>query len=130
MIGPSAAGTMSDNRLVLIRNSPAFLSASARSIVPSVEYPARRRTSRIFCQSPARARCKSREALGATISHRLAHAPEERQRPLGDAGQALAPSGVAQVPAEWREYHVVEEGLVDAGGRGFFPVVPRRVEPG
>src|SRR5262249_53296010 len=63
-------------------------------------------------------------------SHRLAHAPEERQRPLGDAGEAAAPSVVAQVPGERRIDHVVVEGLVDPGRGGLLPVLGRRVEPG
>src|SRR5580704_5119209 len=63
-------------------------------------------------------------------SHGLAHAPEERQRPLGDAGEAFAPGVVAQVPAERRIDHVIEEGLVEPARRRLLAVGVGRIEPG
>src|SRR5262245_12262476 len=63
------------------------------------------------------------------FSHGLADSPEEWQWPLGYAGKAAAPSVVAQVPAERRVDHVVEEGLIEPPRGGLFLLERRCDEP-
>src|ERR1043166_4080756 len=72
----------------------------------------------------------ARHRRRAAPSYRLAHAPEERQRSLRDAGQTLAPRVVAQVPADRGVDHVVEEGLVEPARGSISIIERRRIRPG
>src|ERR1043166_9042035 len=67
----------------------------------------------------------ARHRSGAAPSYRLAHAPEERQRSLRDAGQTLLATRMAPGPTVPGVDHVVEEGLVEPA-RGSFFIIERR----
>src|SRR5438067_2502455 len=60
----------------------------------------------------------------------LRHAPEERQRPLHDAGDVAAPGRIAEEEAGRCIDDVFEGGLVDPGDRRLFLVDSLGVEPG
>ena len=53
-------------------------------------------------------------------SNFLAHPPEERQRPLGYAGEIFGPGIVAKIPAERRAHHLVQRRFVQPPGGGLF----------
>ena len=66
----------------------------------------------------------------ATAHADLRHAPEERQRPLDDAGDVLAPRLVAEEEAGRRIDHVIERRLVEPRHRRLLLVEVLGVEPG
>src|SRR5215469_18110297 len=63
-------------------------------------------------------------------SYRLADAPEERQWPLADSGNVLAPCLILQEEAGRRLNHVVERSLIEATDRDPLLVERLRLEPG
>src|SRR5207244_4401341 len=60
----------------------------------------------------------------------LRHAPEERQRPLCDTGDVLAPRRVAQEKAGRRIDNILERRLVEALHRSLLLIQILRFEPG
>src|SRR4051812_14377666 len=67
--------------------------------------------------------------INAAASRRLAHVPEERQRPLHDTADVLAPRLIAEEETGRRIHHVVERGLVETFYRGLFLIEVFGVEP-
>src|SRR5712671_138982 len=60
---------------------------------------------------------------------RFADSPEERQRPLNDAGNVFAPSLILQEETCRRVDNVVERGLVEAADRGLLLLERPGIEP-
>src|SRR5262249_15727012 len=65
--------------------------------------------------TPAAALMSARRCMAAhlrAMSNRLSHSPEERQRPLRNPADVLAPGKISEAHAERGVDHVVERGLV------------------
>src|SRR5579871_1302023 len=58
------------------------------------------------------------------------YTPGERHRPLHDAGDVLAPRGIAQEKAGGRVNDVLERRFVETGDRGLFLIEAFGIEPG
>src|SRR5216684_9241445 len=72
----------------------------------------------------------SRGNRGPWGSRRLAHSPEERQRPLHDPGDVRAPSLMGEEEAGRGIDHVLARSLVEATDRGLLFVEILRRVPG
>jgi len=60
----------------------------------------------------------------------LADIPEQRHRPLGDAGEALAPGIVAHAHVQRRIKRVIERSFIKPARRGLFLFKVGGIEPG